>query len=94
MLKDWAGRSGWLWKFKCSFRGMNLANDVPSVWAVVTGKRETPGFGLVSVEPGICGGDGKNTRPGSAMIALPYRGGASVPYPFVPPELPDCRPVG
>lgn len=85
LLKDWAGPTGWVWKVSFQFRAMNLVNEVLSVWAKVTGKRECPDFGLIDLELGIVNGLGKESTPGTATIALPYRGGKPVPYPFVAP---------
>ena len=44
-------------------------------------------YGLVELELGIVNDEGKETTPGTATVALPYRGGKPVPYPFVPPAL-------
>jgi len=84
-LKDWAGDSGWLWKFKFQFRAMNLIGETLYVWARVSGKREASEFGLIDLEIGIRNQTGQESTPGSAVIALPYRGRDAVPYPFVPP---------
>ena len=42
--------------------------------------------GLVDLELGILNNVRKESTPGTATVALPYRGGAPVPYPFVPPQ--------
>ena len=42
-------------------------------------------YGLVVVDLGIVNQDGKESTPGEATVALPFRGGKPVPYPFVPP---------
>jgi acyl dehydratase len=90
LLKDWAGATGWLWKVGFQFRAMNLVGETLSVWAKVTGMRraETPqgAYGLVEFELGIRNADGKESTPGTATVALPLRGGAPLPYPFVPPK--------
>jgi acyl dehydratase len=84
-LKDWAGPEGWVWKANFQFRAMNLVNESLHVWGKVTGKRDGPGYGIVELEIGILNEQGKESTPGTATVALPYRGGKPVPYPFVPP---------
>jgi len=86
LLKDWAGSAGWVWKASFQFRAMNVVNETLSVWARVTGTRVCPDFGLVDLELGIVNEQGKESTPGKATIALPYRGGKPVPYPFVAPK--------
>jgi acyl dehydratase len=84
-LKDWAGSSGWLWKVSFQFRAMNQVGETLSVWGRVTGKREVEGFGLVEFELGIVDAQGRESTPGKATVALPYRGGPALPYPFIAP---------
>jgi len=86
LLKDWAGPGGWVWKVSFQFRAMNLVEETLSVWGRVSAKRDGPGYGLVELELGIVNEDDKESTPGKATVALPYRGGAALPYPFVPPE--------
>jgi acyl dehydratase len=87
LLKDWAGDTGWVWKVKFQFRAMNLVGETLSMWAKVTGTRAIEGrYGLVDLDLGIVNGEGKESTPGAATIALPFRNGAALPYPFVPPE--------
>jgi acyl dehydratase len=85
ILKDWVGPSGWVWKVSFQFRAMNIAGETLRLWGRVTDKREGPEYGLVSLELGIVNDKGTESTPGKATIALPYRGGPAVPYPFVPP---------
>jgi acyl dehydratase len=89
LLKDWAGPAGWVWKVRVQFRGMGRVGDVLSMWAEVIETTRYPEFGVVTVKLGIRGADGVETTPGSAEIALPYAGGAPVPYPFCPPARMD-----
>jgi len=86
LLKDWAGPGGWVWKVNFQFRAMNLVEETLSVWGRVTAKRDGPGYGLVELELGIVNEEMKESTPGKATVALPYRGGAALPYPFVPPQ--------
>lgn len=87
MLKDWAGLSGWVWKVAFQFRAMNLAGEELIVWGRVVGKRPLANYGLVDLEIGIRNEKGKESTPGSAVVVLPYRDGAPLPYPFTPPSL-------
>lgn len=87
LLKDWAGRTGWVWKISFQFRAMNVVGEKLTVWATVTGKREAADFGLIDLVVGIRNDQGVESTPGKAVVALPYRGRAPVPYPFVPPAL-------
>ncbi|MDB5317163.1 MAG: acyl dehydratase [Rhodospirillales bacterium] len=87
LLKDWAGRTGWVWKINFQFRAMNVVGEELTVWAKVTGKREAPEFGLIDLDVGIRNDKGVESTPGKAVVALPYRGRSPVPYPFVPPAM-------
>lgn len=86
LLKDWAGPGGWVWRMRYQFRRLNVVGDTLSAWARVTALQRAPDYGLVELDIGIRGADGEESTPGSATIALPYRGGAPVPYPFQPPH--------
>ena len=86
LLKDWAGPTGWLWKVDFQFRKMNIVNETLTAWARVMDKADGPGYGLVELEIGIANDSGVDSTPGRATVALPYRGGPAVPYPFVPPD--------
>ena len=87
LLKDWAGLNGWVWKVSFQFRAMNLVGETLWVWARVTGKRAGSGYGLVDLDIGIVNDKGIESTPGKATVAVPYRGGKPVPYPFVPPGI-------
>lgn len=86
-LKDWAGPEGWLWKVRFQFRAMNLVGETLRLWARVTGRQELQDYGLVQLELGILNDEDKESTPGTAVVALPYRDGRGngVPYPFTPP---------
>ena len=86
LLKDWAGPDGWAWKVAIQFRAMNEVGETLRIWARVKDKREAPGFGLVDLELGILNEHDLESTPASAVVALPYRNGPPVPYPFVPPS--------
>ena len=84
LLREWAGDNGWVWKVSFQFRAMNFENETLSMWGRVAAKRESESYGLVEVELGILNEQEKESTPGTAVIALPYRDGGPVPYPFVP----------
>ena len=86
LLTDWAGPDGWVWKASFQFRAMNVVDETLRIWGRATAKRDVPGFGLVDIELGIVNDEGKESTPGTATVALPYRGGKPVPYPFIPPQ--------
>jgi acyl dehydratase len=83
-LKDWAGLNGWVWKVSFQFRKMDVAGTSLWVWSRVTARHELAEYGVVELELGIVNEEGRESTPGKAVIALPYRG-KRVPYPFVPP---------
>lgn len=85
LLKDWAGPLGWVWKIRFQFRAMNLMGERLHVWARITRTERLPDYGIVELELGIRNEDGLESTPGSATVALPYRGGKKLPYPFVAP---------
>ena len=64
---------------------MNVVGDSLTIWARVVEKREASEYGLVDLECGILDRAGKESTPGKATVALPYRDGPAVPYPFVAP---------
>lgn len=86
-LKDWAGLHGWTWKVSFQFRAMDLVGTSLRVWAEVTEKIPLKDYGLVRLRLGILNENDRESTPGTAFVALPYRGGKPVPYPFVPPNL-------
>src|SRR5450759_2724883 len=86
LLKDWVGPTGWVWKVSFQFRAMNLVGETLAVWGKVSAKHDGPSYGLVDIDLGITNDEGKESTPGKATLAMPYRGGAPVPYPFVPPQ--------
>ncbi len=86
LLKDWVGDAGWVWKLKYQFRAMNVLGETLTMWGRVSGKRAAPAYGLVELEIGIRNAAGVESAPGNATVALPYRGGPALPYPFTPPD--------
>jgi acyl dehydratase len=89
--KDWATHHGWPWKVSFQFRAMDVVGTTLFVWGKVTKKMRLPDYGLVGLELGIRNQDGQQSTPGKALVALPYRDGPAVPYPFVPPSAEAMR---
>jgi hydroxyacyl-ACP dehydratase HTD2-like protein with hotdog domain len=87
LLKDWAGPEGWIWKVRFQFRAMNLVGETLTVWAKVIETRALEEYGLVDLELGVRNDEDRESTPGSATVALPYRKRGRVPYPFEPPVL-------
>lgn len=87
LLKDWVGPTGWVWKVNFQFRAMNVVGESLDIWGRVVELRRTADYGLVDVELGIRNAEGKESTPGTAIVVLPYRGGPTVPYPFLAPSL-------
>lgn len=85
LLARWAGDKGWPWKASFQFRAMNLVGEKLSIWGKVVNKVKYQDYGVVEIELGIVNDEGKESTPGKAAVALPYRGGKPLPYPFVPP---------
>ena len=64
---------------------MDVVGTTLDVWARVTRKVPLEGYGLVEHELGIRNPEGRESTPGKAIVALPYKGGPKIPYPFEPP---------
>jgi len=85
-LKDFAGLEGWAWKARFQFRAMDVVGTRLEVWARVKRKIALDEYGLLELDLGIENEDGRESTPGQALVALPYRGRGAVPYPFVAPS--------
>ena len=85
LLTEWAGEGGWVWKVSFQFRAMNLVNETLFMWAKIADKRALAAYGVVELELGVRNGQGAESTPGTASVALPFRSGAPLPYPFIPP---------
>ena len=86
-LRKWVTRNGWVWRLKIEFRAMNVAGESLTVWGEVTRLRRLADFGLVDLKLGIRNEKGLESAPSLAVVALPYRDGQSLPYPFVAPAV-------
>lgn len=87
LLKDWAGLEGWAWKARFRFRAMDVVGATLEVWARVAAKIPCDEYGLIELDLGIRNPARVDTTTGSALVALPFRRGGPVPYPFVPPAV-------
>lgn len=83
-LNQFAGCDGWVWKMSHSVRARMNIGDALTYGGTVTGLERREKYGLVEAEVNLVNQDGVVVAPGKASIALPYRDGAAVPYPFVP----------
>ena len=81
---DWAGETGWLWRIRFQFRGMNIPGDRLTAWGRVTGTEIRGDYGVAHLEIGLKTDAGVEGTPGTASVVLPRRGGPAVPYPFDP----------
>ncbi len=85
MLTRFAGRDGWVWKTSFQFRALDLVGERLKAWGRIRDLRRASDYGLVDLDIGITNSKGGESTPGTATVALPYRNGPAVPYPFVPP---------
>jgi acyl dehydratase len=85
LLREWVKDSGWVWKVRFQFRAMNLEGETLHIWGKVIAKQALETYGLVDLELGIRNEREMESTPGTGVIALPYRDGRPLPYPFVPP---------
>ncbi|MYC30863.1 MAG: hypothetical protein F4X65_12350 [Chloroflexi bacterium] len=74
LITDFAGDEGWFRRFFVQHRGMDFPGDVLAASGVVTGKRESDGFGLVDCTVELRNSRGGQTAAGQATVALPKRG--------------------
>lgn len=75
LVHDWAGDGGTVKKFGCSYRGMDEPNQDIICKGVVTKKRTEAGENLVDLDIWTENPEGRKTSPGTAVVALPSRGG-------------------
>lgn len=85
-LRKWAGLEGWVWKVSFQFRAMDTPGAVLTTWGRVLEKTAYDAYGVVELEIGLKNADGRESVPGKASVALPFRSGKPVPYPFHPPR--------
>jgi len=83
-ISHFAGRDGWAWKISHQLRARMNIGDSLTASAVVTSLERREKYGLVQLDVNFTNQRGVLAVPGAATVALPYRGGPAVPYPFVP----------
>ena len=72
-ITDWIGEEGWLRRFACQFRGMNLPDRDIIVKGKVTRKYTEDGRGCLDCEVWAENDQGDTTTPGTATVVLPRR---------------------
>lgn len=85
LLKDWIKPNGWIWKVNFQFRSMSIAGETLVTWGRVESKTITKEYGLINLNLGIKNEKNEETSPGTAVVAIPFRNGPTLPYPFKPP---------
>ena len=73
LLREWVGPRGRIVSWDASYRGMDPVREDLKFWAKITRKYERDGESLLDLELGVRGPDGRETTPGSAIVALPRR---------------------
>ena len=73
MLHDWAGDKGWIKKYGCQYRGMDVPNTNITCRGVVTNKSQEAGLNLVELDIWTEKDGGEKTSPGKATVVLPSR---------------------
>jgi len=84
-LMGWLGANGWVWKVNFQFRAMNKVGETIRVWGRITELERKADYGLAHLEIGIENEAGLQSTPGSAVVAVRYKDGPPIAYPFVPP---------
>ena len=74
-LTSWAGDDGWIRKIAIEYRKMDTVNTTIAAKGKVTRKYQEDGKHLVALEVWVENEQGEVTTPGSAVVALPSRGG-------------------
>jgi len=74
MLHEWVGDKGWVKKFGCQYRGMDVPTQDIICRGVITEKKQEGGKSLVDLDIWTEKADGEKTSPGKATVILPSRG--------------------
>ena len=75
LLHQWAGYQGRVKRVACQYRGMDMVDKDVLCRGVVTGKQIENGENIVELEVWTEDPEGRKTTPGTAIVALPSRGG-------------------
>ena len=87
LLTDWAGDTGWVWRLKFQYRGMNVAGETLTARGEVDGIKDCGNLGLSTLRIGIVNEHGEQGTLGRAAVVFPRRGAPPLPYPFEPAAL-------
>lgn len=85
LIREWTGLSGWLARLQFQFRGMDRVGDTLTIWGEVTEVQRARGHGLIQCLVGIRNQHGEDNTRGVATVALPFRDGPAVLYPYDDP---------
>ena len=75
LLHEWVGDGGRVKKVACQYRGMDIVNEDVISHGVVKRKYQEGGENLVDLDVWTETPQGQKTTPGTAVVALPSRGG-------------------
>ena len=75
LLHEWAGDAGRVKKVACQYRGMDIVNEDVNCHGLVKRKYQEGGENLVDLDVWTETPQGQKTTPGTAVVALPSRGG-------------------
>jgi len=75
LVHQWAGDEGRVKKVACQYRGMDIVNEDVICHGVVKRKYQDGNENLVELELWTETPQGQKTTPGTAVVALPSRGG-------------------
>ncbi|MBI1885600.1 MAG: dehydratase [Chloroflexi bacterium] len=75
MLHEWVGEGGRVRRVACQYRGMDLVDKDVICKGVITRKYREDGQNLVELDVWTEDPQGQKTTPGTAVVALPSRGG-------------------
>ena len=75
LLHEWVGDGGRVKKVACQYRGMDMVNEDVTCHGVVKRKFQEGGENLVELDIWTETPQGQKTTPGTAVVALPSRGG-------------------
>jgi acyl dehydratase len=75
LVHQWAGDEGRVKKVACQYRGMDIVNEDVTCHGVVKRKYQEGNENLVELELWTETPQGQKTTPGTAVVALPSRGG-------------------
>lgn len=84
LLKDWAGRSGWLQALTYEFRGMDVVGETLHASGRVEAREARGEYGEIHCAIELKNSAGQATTVGRAIVRLPMRAAPAVRYPLDP----------